>query len=120
MGSGAIRAWYDAQLGLLRALDTVKAAGIDIDAFAQTAVIQLEHVMRATATTASELRQGDYPRGPADLHEHLVVIRQLIEMRARSQLGDGGLAHAADLIESLVADGRGDQGLNATAANRAR
>lgn len=111
--------WYDAQFGLLRALDTVKAAGIDIDAFAQTAAIQLEHVIKATATTASELRQGEFPRGPADLHEHLVVVRQLIEMRVRSQFGDGGLSHLSDLIESMVADGRGDQGLNATAANSA-
>jgi len=111
--------WYDAQLGLLRALETVRAAGIDIDEFVDTAIIQLGHVVKAAPATATELRTADYPRGPADLEEHLVVVRQLIELRSTTQLGDGGLARVDDVIESLIAEGRGHQGLTATVGDTA-
>jgi 3-hydroxyisobutyrate dehydrogenase-like beta-hydroxyacid dehydrogenase len=107
--------WYDAQLGLLRALEGAMAAGIDIGQFVETAGIQLGHVVDAASGTAAELQDSDYPRGPADLSEHLVVVRQLIEMRAASRLGDGGLSHAADVIEALIRKGRGAEGLTATA-----
>ena len=63
--------WYDAQLGLLRALDAVRAAGIDIAEFARTANTQLGHVGTATSATVEEMRQATYPPGPADLTEHL-------------------------------------------------
>ena len=112
--------WYDAQLGLLRALETVQAAGIDLDEFAETAATQLGHVVHGAAATAAELRDADFPRGPADLDEHLVVVRQLVEMRSASGLGDGGLGQVGRVIDSLVADGRGSQGLTAVAARAAR
>ena len=112
--------WYDAQLGLLRALETVQAAGIDLDEFAETAATQLGHVVHGAAATATELRGADFPRGPADLDEHLVVVRQLVEMRSASRLGDGGLGQVGRVIDSLVADGRGAQGLTAVAARAAR
>jgi 3-hydroxyisobutyrate dehydrogenase-like beta-hydroxyacid dehydrogenase len=50
--------WYDAQLGLLRALDTVRAAGIDTAEFGDTASTQLNHVLTAIPGTVAELRQA--------------------------------------------------------------
>lgn len=112
--------WYDAQLGLLRALEAVEAAGIDIDEFIATAAIQLGHVIEGSTATAAELRKGEYPPGPASLDEHLAVLRQLINLRTSSKLGDGGLAQVSRVVESRIADGRRQQGLTATLANNAR
>lgn len=106
--------WYDAQLGLLRALDTARAAGIDVAEFAATAATQLGHVVSAAPATAAELAAGDYPRGPADLAEHLTVLRHLIDLRAGHQLGDGGLPAVAERIDALIAVGRAGEGLTAT------
>lgn len=109
--------WYDAQIGLLRALATVADAGIDAEVFAETAATQLGHVVDGAAATAEELRQGEFPRGPADLGEHLPVVRQLIELRTGGRLGDGGLPHVADLIESTLSRGGRALGLTAIAAS---
>jgi len=106
--------WYDAQLGLLRALDTARAAGIDVSEFADTATTQLGHVVSSVPASVAELLKADYPAGPADLTEHLTVVRHLIELRAGRPLGDGGLAAVAPRIEALITDGRGAQGLTAT------
>ncbi|WP_189212318.1 NAD(P)-dependent oxidoreductase [Actinokineospora fastidiosa] len=106
--------WYDAQLGLLRALDGVRRAGIDVAAFAETAAPQIGHVVTGATATATELTCGEYPAGPADLTEHLTVIRHLIDLRRTGPLGDGGLHAVADRVESLIAGGRGGEGLTAT------
>ncbi|MEE6262946.1 NAD(P)-dependent oxidoreductase [Plantactinospora sonchi] len=106
--------WYDAQLGLLRALDTVRGAGIDVADFAHPAGAQLGHVVAAVSRTAAEMHDASYPPGPADLTEHLTVVRHLIELRAGGRLGDGGLSAVAARIEALVTDGRGAEGLTAT------
>ncbi|GIE28222.1 6-phosphogluconate dehydrogenase [Actinoplanes italicus] len=106
--------WYDAHLGLLRALDTARTAGIDLDEFAATATTQLGHVVTAVPATVSELRTGHHPPGPATLPEHLTVVRQLLTMRAGTTLGDGGLPAVAARIEALLAQGRHQQGLTAT------
>jgi 3-hydroxyisobutyrate dehydrogenase-like beta-hydroxyacid dehydrogenase len=105
--------WYDAQLGLLRALDTARAAGIDLDEFGRTAMTQLGHVVSGVAGTVAELRQGVHPRGPADLTEHLPVVRHLIDQRAGQALGDGGLPEISARLEALIAAGRGGEGLTA-------
>lgn len=110
--------WYDAQLGLLRALDTVRAAGIDITDFARTAGTQLGHVVNSAAATAIELLEADYPPGPANLGEHLTVLRHLIEQRSGSPLGDGGLPIVAARIEALLADNRSGEGLTAVVDRR--
>ncbi|RKR92893.1 3-hydroxyisobutyrate dehydrogenase-like beta-hydroxyacid dehydrogenase [Micromonospora pisi] len=107
--------WYDAQLGLLRALESARAAGIDVVEFSRTASAQLGHVVTAVPATVSELRQATYPPGPANLSEHLTVVRHLIELRTGRRLGDGGLPEVAARIETLIEDGRGDEGLTATA-----
>jgi 3-hydroxyisobutyrate dehydrogenase-like beta-hydroxyacid dehydrogenase len=106
--------WYDAQLGLLRALDAAREAGIDVVEFSHTASAQLGHVVTAVSATVSEMQQATYPPGPADLTEHLTVVRHLIELRAGRRLGDGGLPELAARIEALIADGRGGEGLTAT------
>ena len=106
--------WYDAHLGLLRALETARAAGVDVSEFSRTVSTQLGHVVAAVSATVSELEQASYPPGPADLTEHLTVIRHLIELRAGRHLGDGGLPEVAARIEALIADGRGGEGLTAT------
>ncbi len=108
--------WYDAQLGLLRALDAVRDSGVDLQEFAATAAGQLGHVVRAAPAAADELARGDYPAGPADLGEHRTLVGRLREFRAGRPLGDGGLAEVAARIEKLVADGRGADGLTATIA----
>lgn len=106
--------WYDAQLGLLRALDTVRAAGIDMAEFGATAETQLGHVVTALPATVDELRQGTYPAGPATLAEHLTVVNHLVELRTGQRLGTGGLPDVAARLAALIADGRGDEGLTAT------
>jgi 3-hydroxyisobutyrate dehydrogenase-like beta-hydroxyacid dehydrogenase len=106
--------WYDAQLGLLRALDVAREAGIDVVEFSRTASTQLGHVVSGVSAVVSEMRQATYPSGPANLTEHLTLIRHLIELRADRRLGDGGLTEVAVEVEALVADGRGGEGLTAT------
>ncbi len=106
--------WYDAQLGLLRALDAVQAAGIDVAEFGDTAGTQLGHVITAIPTTVEELRQASYPSGPATLAEHLPVIRHLIGLRVKSPIGDGGLPDVAARLETLITTGHETEGLTAT------
>lgn len=106
-------AWYDAQLGLLRALDLARAAGVDLDAFAETLRAQLAHVPPAAEGVVGELRSGSYPAGPAGLAEHLTLLRRLVDARAGARLGDGGLREVTALVESEVAAGRGSEGLTA-------
>jgi 3-hydroxyisobutyrate dehydrogenase-like beta-hydroxyacid dehydrogenase len=106
--------WYDAQLGVLRALDVARAAGLDLQEFADTARIQLGHVVDAVPGTVSEVLTSAFPAGPASLDEHLPVVRQLIELRSSSPLGDGGLVPVTDLIAALTEAGRGHEGLTAT------
>lgn len=110
--------WYDAQLGLLRALEVARDAGIDVVEFSHTASAQLGHVVTAVSATVSEMQQATYPAGPADLNEHLTVVRHLIDLRAGRRLGDGGLPDVAARIEVLIAEGRGAEGLTATVADR--
>ncbi|MQA97177.1 MAG: hypothetical protein GEV11_21995 [Streptosporangiales bacterium] len=105
--------WYDAQLGLLRALETVAGAGIDVSAFAATATTRLGHVVGSVHDTASEVLERSYPAGPASLAEHLPLLHQLIDLRAGSAIGDGGLASVLENVAALVADGRGGEGLTA-------
>lgn len=83
--------------------------------FAHTAITQLSHVITAVPATVSEMQQATYPPGPADLTEHLTVVRHLIELRAGRPLGDGGLPQAAARIEALIANGHGSEGLTAMA-----
>ncbi|SDI32450.1 3-hydroxyisobutyrate dehydrogenase [Actinokineospora alba] len=106
--------WYDAQLGLLRALDVVRAAGVDVAEFAATAGPQIGHVVAGVPATVAELRDGEYPAGPATLTEHLTLLRKLGGQRAGTRLGDGGLAEVGTRISALVDAGRGGEGLTAT------
>lgn len=106
--------WYDAQLGLLRALDQVRESGIDVAEFARTGTVQLGHVVSGVPATVAELLRAEYPAGPADLTEHLTVVRYLVELRGAARLGDGGLAAVAKTIEAAIAQGRGHEGLTAT------
>lgn len=105
--------WYDAQLGLLRALDAAREAGIDVVEFSDTASTQLGHVVTAVSATVPELLRATYPPGPANLTEHLTVIRQRMELRAGQTLGNGGLSEVSARIEALIADGREGEGLTA-------
>lgn len=106
-------AWYDAHLGLLRALDLAQAAGIDLDAFAETLRNQLAYVPPAVTDVVGELRTATYPPGPAGLAEHLPLLRRLVAARAGARLGDGGLGEVAALVEDVVAAGRSGDGLTA-------
>ena len=108
--------WYDAQLGLLRALDAVRDSGTDLREFAETAAAQLRHVVAAAGPTADEMARGVYPAGPADLAEHRTLLGRLREFRSGQPLGDGGLTEVAARIDRLITDGRGADGLTATAA----
>lgn len=108
--------WYDAQLGVLRALEVAGAAGVDPRALADAAADQLGHVVAGAAATAAEVADGTAPRGPASLREHLPVLRALLDSRRDARLGDGGLAHVVPLVERLVAAGRGEEGLSAVSS----
>ncbi len=106
--------WYDAQLGLLRGIETVSKAGVDITEFADMATTQVGHVAGSAHDTASEMLDRKYPAGPATLVEHLPLLRQLADLRTGSTIGDGGLGSVLERVTALVADGRGREGLTAT------
>lgn len=106
-------AWYDAQLGLLRAVDLARAAGIDLDGFAETLHAQLDHVPASTAQVVAEVRAGAFPAGPASLAEHLPVLRRLVDARAGAGLGDGGLEDVVKRVEQVIAAGHRASGLTA-------
>lgn len=108
--------WYDAQLGVLRALDAAREAGLDLFEFSRTSRAQLEHVVSGVPATTAELHRRDFPPGPSDLAGHLPVIRHLVELRSGRPLGDGGLSAVATRIEQLIAEGHASQGLTATIA----
>ena len=108
--------WYDAQLGLLRALELTRAAGVDPHDFADAAVAQLGHVVAGVSATVDEVVADDYPAGPASLAEHLRLLRQLIESRRGARTGDGGLATVERLVADLVSDGQRALGLTAVLA----
>ncbi len=105
--------WYDAQLGLLRALEQVTAAGVPATAFAEAARRQVGHVVDAAVSTADEVARRHFPRGPATLAEHAPVLDRLRRARADGRLGDGGLEPVAELVARLVDRGHGDLGLSA-------
>lgn len=104
--------WYDAQIAYLRALETVRSAGIDLEAFAPLAATQLGHVVHATADTAREIATGSFPRGPADLTEHAPVLERLAELRRDQSLGNGDLDYIHGLVQRRIELGRGHEGLN--------
>ncbi len=103
--------WYDAQIGYLRALETVRSAGIDVEDFAPMAAGQLGHVVHAAGDTAREVATRSYPRGPADLTEHAPMLDQLTELRRNLLLGTGDLDHIHDLVRQRIGQGRGQEGL---------
>ena len=111
--------WYDAQVGLLRALELTGAAGIDPRAFADAAAAQLGHVVAGALSTADEVASGDHPAGPASLAEHLPLLRQLVDVRRSARTGDGGLPAVERLVAGLVAEGRGHLGLTAVLGSAA-
>jgi 3-hydroxyisobutyrate dehydrogenase-like beta-hydroxyacid dehydrogenase len=94
--------WYDAQLGLLRALKTAQDAGIDLDEFGEIASTQLGYVISGREATVDEMKNRRYPRGPATLIEHLTVLKQLKR--------DDDVIRT---IENLIAANRGHEGLTA-------
>jgi 3-hydroxyisobutyrate dehydrogenase-like beta-hydroxyacid dehydrogenase len=103
--------WYDAQIAYLRALDTVRSAGIDVEEFAPSAASQLGHVVAGAGSTAREVAIRSYPRGPADLTEHAPVLDALVELRRGDRLGDGDLRHIRALVRHRIEQGHGHDGL---------
>lgn len=103
--------WYDAQLGLLRALGVAADHGIDLVAFSETAATQLGHASASATGTAAEAVEHRYPHGPADLHEHLPVLEQLLAQRRNARLGDGGLGPVVSLTKAAIEAGHGADGL---------
>lgn len=103
--------WYDAQVAYLRALETIRSNGIDVDDFAPLAADQLGHVVHSTADTAHEVKTRSYPRGPADLTEHGPVLERLIELRRDQHLGSGALDHIHRLVQRRIESGHGGEGL---------
>lgn len=94
--------WYDAQLGLLRALDAAARAGSDVARFARAAALQVDHVSTSAAATASEVVHRTHSRGPASLVEHLPVLDRLVALRSGATLGAGGLAEVRAVASRLV------------------
>ena len=109
-------AWYDAQLGVLRALEHVRSVGGDVAELARDLQGQLQHVVDGAPAVAAELTDGHHPAGPADLGQHAAVIDVLTRLRSTSVLGDGGLAAVRRRLAQQVAAGRGDAGLTALLA----
>ena len=107
--------WYDAHLGLLRAFEHARSAGVDIAAFAEAARVQLQYVVGGAQAAADELVNDHYPAGPADLRQHATVIEALADQR-RGTLGDGGLVAVQRLLELRIGEGWADAGLTALLA----
>ncbi len=105
--------WYDAQLGLLRAFEMAGRAGVPPAELAVLAATQLQHVVDGVEDTSREVADGEYPRGPATLAEHLPVLSGLGESRRTARLGDGGVADIARLVEELATGPGAEQGLTA-------
>lgn len=105
--------WYDAYFGLLRAFDASSGDEAALQGFAAAAQRQLQHAVDAVGETAVQVMSRAHPRGPASLEEHLRVLRALRESRARSRLGDGGLATPTHLVEGLCRRNHGGLGLTA-------
>lgn len=105
--------WYDAQLGLLRALDSLPDDPAARREFAGAAMRQLQHVINSVEDTTEELIHRQYPRGPASLDEHLTLLHRLRAARQQSPLGDGDLANTTRLITALSGRGHGELGLTA-------
>lgn len=103
--------WYDAQIGYLRALETIRAAGIAVEDFAAMAAGQLGHVVQAAGDTAREVATHSYPRGSADLTEHAPILDQLTGLRRNQHLGTGDLDHIHGLVQQRIGLGRGQEGL---------
>lgn len=112
--------WYDAQLGLLRALEMTGRAGVPPEEVATMAATQLQHVVDGVPGTVQEVVTGDYPRGPASLAEHAPVLARLRASRQGSLLGDGGLDLVEPAVTALASGGGAEQGLTALLAARAR
>jgi 3-hydroxyisobutyrate dehydrogenase-like beta-hydroxyacid dehydrogenase len=111
--------WYDAHLGLLRAFENVRSAGIDVAAFAEAARVQLQYVVEGAQDAAAELVSARYPAGPADLRQHAMVVEALVDLR-RGTLGDGGLVAVQRLLDARIGEGWADAGLTALLAGRGR
>ncbi len=105
--------WYDAQIGLLRAFEMTGNAGVPPTELVALAAAQLRHVVAGVETTARELAERDYPRGPASLAEHAPVLARLRESRRASRLGDGGLGEVARVVEELASGPGSGRGLTA-------
>ena len=105
--------WYDAYLGLLRAFEPLSQDRPALDGFAVAAQRQLQHAVDAVGETAAQVASGVHPRGPASLEEHLRVMRDLRDARARSRLGEGGLDSPTRVVEELCRRGHGALGLTA-------
>jgi len=105
--------WYDAQVGLLRALDVARTIGFELEPAARDAAAQLGHVVDAAAQTAAEVGSGDHPAGSASLTEHARLLPQLLAQRRGGPLGDGGLDRITGLVKRRVARGDGERGLTA-------
>lgn len=105
--------WYDAQLGLLRALDAAARSGSDVARFARAATMHVEAVAGSAVATASEVVHRDHPRGPATLAEHLPVLDRLLALRSGAALGAGGIADVRAVVARLIDAGRGEEGLTA-------
>jgi 3-hydroxyisobutyrate dehydrogenase-like beta-hydroxyacid dehydrogenase len=109
--------WYDAQIALLRAFETIGRAGIDIESFAPLAATQLRYVLDAVDATKNELVANAFPRGPASLAEHAPVLERLGPLRRELRLGDGDLARFVGLLRARIAEGHEQDGFNSLLAD---
>lgn len=108
--------WYDAQIALLRAFETIRRARIDVESFAPLATTQLRYVLDGIEATKAELVAGSFPRGPANLSEHAPVLDRLVSLRRDLRLGDGDLARFQRLLQARIANGHAHDGFNSLLA----
>lgn len=107
--------WYETQLAYLEALRLVGSAGVAPAAFAPLAAAQLEHVVRAAESTAREVADSDFPRGPASLREHAPVLDDLIQVRRGANMDVGNLQRIAEAVRRRIDAGHGGDGFNSVA-----
>lgn len=109
---------YDAQLGVLRAFEMAEQAGVPPADLVDLAVTRLRYVADGVETTAREVAERNYPRGPGSLAEHAAVVTRLAEPRRDARLGDGGLGAVVHLVEAQSSGPGAGRGLTALLDDR--
>ena len=101
--------WYEAELAVLNALALVGGSS-DAETFLPFAGRQIGYVVESLPELAREVRERDYPAGPASLTEHAPVLERLVQLREASGMNADQLRHVTTVVRRLIREGNGGDG----------